>query len=162
MQSVQVYLDTNVFIEMFETRTAASTLIWEMVGNAKTSRLHFISSELTLAEILVKPMKTAHFSNNWQQVNDYRQILSDKADLQTIVPITGDILYSAANIRALTTGIKLPDAIHIATAVIQKCTIFISNDRELAGKCMNAAFPCPIRHFVHFDELANFVFKTEQ
>ena len=161
MHSVNVYLDTNVFIEMYETRSVASTLIWDTVGNAKVSGVHFISSELTLAEILVKPIKSAHSSKNWQQVIDYRQALSDKPGFQKIVPVTSDILYSAASIRALTKGVKLPDAIHLATAIIHKCNFFLSNDRELAGKCLNAVSSFPIRHFVHFDDLAGYIFKLE-
>jgi predicted nucleic acid-binding protein len=162
MQSVQIYLDTNVFIEMFETRSRASHLMWDLFGRAHTLGITFISSELTLAEILVKPLAEAHKTKNFQQVNDYHQHIADKNGFQTIVPVSRTILNTAANIRALTKGVKLPDAIHLATAVMQKCDFFLSNDRPLADRVLKATPPFPIRQFVHFDALADYDFVPDK
>jgi predicted nucleic acid-binding protein len=162
MQSVQIYLDTNVFIEMFETRSPASSLLWDLFGRAYTSGITFISSELTLAEILVRPIAEAHKTQNWRQVSDYREQIADKDGFQTIAPVSRDVLDYAANIRALVKGVKLPDAIHLATAVIQKCDFFLSNDRPLADRVLNATPRFPIRQFVHFHALAGYDFTPDK
>jgi PIN domain. len=44
-----------------------------------------------------------------------------------VVPISDKILLSTANIRAQL-NLKLPDAIHAATALRQKCTTILTND----------------------------------
>jgi predicted nucleic acid-binding protein len=43
------------------------------------------------------------------------------------VPISRQILEAAAQIRAAS-GLKTPDAIHAATALIEGCTLFVTND----------------------------------
>ena len=47
-----------------------------------------------------------------------------------MVPVSRTILIDAARLRA-NSGLRLPDAIHVATAVAAGCPIFLSNDRRL-------------------------------
>ena len=42
-------------------------------------------------------------------------------------PITQTVLEKAANLRA-TLDLKTPDAIHAATALLNKCVLFVTND----------------------------------
>jgi predicted nucleic acid-binding protein len=161
MRLVQIYLDTNVFIEMFETRTVASAHLWDLFGKAGSSGFRFITSELTLAEILVKPLETAQTTSQWKPVYDYRMIVSNKPGFQSVIPVSRDILDASANIRALIKGVKLPDAIHLATAIDQECDFFLSNDRKLAKKCTHANPPFSVRHFVNFKTLAGQSFEID-
>ena len=45
-----------------------------------------------------------------------------------LLPISRDILHEAARLRANISGLKTPDAIHAATALLHGCTLFVSND----------------------------------
>ena len=81
-----------------------------------------VTSELTLAETLVKPLK----DQNSAIQQAYRAFLTPTAALE-IVPINRAILEDAAQWRA-TTKLKLPDAIHLATAFHKQCDSFFSND----------------------------------
>lgn len=47
-----------------------------------------------------------------------------------LAPITQAILIEAAEIRAAT-DLKLPDAIHVATAMALGCDALLTNDRSL-------------------------------
>jgi predicted nucleic acid-binding protein len=47
-----------------------------------------------------------------------------------MVPVSRDILVAAARLRA-ETNMKLPDAIHIATAQITGCSYLLTNDSHL-------------------------------
>ncbi|MBI3799662.1 MAG: PIN domain-containing protein, partial [Deltaproteobacteria bacterium] len=76
----------------------------------------------SLAECLVKPLELGQSSI----VQTYLGFLQPRRFL-TIVPITRDLLIEAAKLRA-TTRLKLPDAIHAATARWQNCTFFVTND----------------------------------
>ncbi|MGB7087656.1 MAG: PIN domain-containing protein [Phormidesmis sp.] len=51
------------------------------------------------------------------------------ADGSSAVPISRSILIRAAAIRA-STKLKLPDAIHAATAITTGCTTFLTNDKQ--------------------------------
>ena len=43
-------------------------------------------------------------------------------------PITQDVLREAARLRALIPGLKTPDAIHAATALVHGCALFVTSD----------------------------------
>jgi len=45
------------------------------------------------------------------------------------VPIRRELLIDAAQLRA-TTKLKLPDALHAATALASQCTTFLTNDQQ--------------------------------
>ena len=52
----------------------------------------------------------------------------------TLLPVSRSILVAAANLRAtFGSQVKLPDAIHLASALEQSCTTFITNDKRLKG-----------------------------
>jgi len=87
-----------------------------------TGEIIVVTSELTLAEVLVKPLK----DQNPAIQHAYRAFLAPTPVLE-VVPISRDILEEAAQWRA-TTKLKLPDAIHLATALRSKCDSFLTND----------------------------------
>ena len=59
----------------------------------------------------------------------FTRIRSFNDDSLTVVPVVRDILILAAGIRA-TTKLKLPDAIHAASAIATQCTTFLTNDKQ--------------------------------
>ena len=81
-----------------------------------------VTSELTLAEVLVKPIKDA----NLPVQQAYHAFLTPTPALQ-VIPLDKGILLEAAQLRA-TTKLKLPDAMHLATANLCGCDSFLTND----------------------------------
>src|SRR2546430_6724068 len=81
--------------------------IWKVSGTAAV-----VSSELILLETLVGPLRSGDATLGasrealWQQANT------------ALLPITQDVLREAARLRALIVGLKSPDAIHAATALL--------------------------------------------
>lgn len=81
-----------------------------------------IGSELTLLETLVMPLRiadpllVADYERLWQQPNTQ------------LLPITQDVLREAAHLCAQITGLKTPDALHAATAILHGCALFVTND----------------------------------
>jgi predicted nucleic acid-binding protein len=117
-----LYLDANIFIYSLEAIEPWATLLQDVFSGLITEELSAVSSSLTLAECLVLPFK----QNKNSLVKVYREALLSNHHL-TIAPITDQILISAANIRAQS-GLKLPDAIHAATALTSQCTAVLTND----------------------------------
>lgn len=125
-----VYLDTNSFIYSIERiapyRGVLDTL-WQAVS---AGQFTVITSELTLLEVLVKPLKVGDAAT----AATFRAVLRNTPDVQ-MLPITQAVLEKAANLRA-ELNLKTPDAIHAATAVLHSCRLFVSNDsafRRVSG-----------------------------
>jgi predicted nucleic acid-binding protein len=132
----RLYLDTNVFIEMFEKRGAVSDRLLDLFRGPTLPRHHLVTSQLTIAEILVDAIR----DDDMQRNDLYLGFLRDIPNLMTVAPISRDVLIRAALIRARQPRIKLPDAIHLSTARDEECRILISNDARM-------------RSVPHFDEI---------
>jgi predicted nucleic acid-binding protein len=153
-----IYLDSNVFIELIERHNSPeAALIRELYGEDGRLLWRLTSSELTLAEVLVKPIMNAQASDDlaspeWQVVDTYRQFVSNIGTFQRIVPVSRDILDLAANVRAMNKTIKLPDAIHVATAMQENCKFFVSNDKRIPQVSSDGQHSLPLQ-FVNFADL---------
>ena len=121
----RVYLDANVLIcavEAFPLYREAATSIFDALSRGEHVG---VTSELTLAEVLVKPLRDGHTANQ----HTYQELLSPGADLE-IAPVNREVLIEAARLRSIS-SLKLPDAIHAATARCQACTALLTNDKAL-------------------------------
>lgn len=92
--------------------------IWTL---ADKGEIELFTSELSLLETLVYPIR----ENDSQLVHSYEQILT-RSDIH-LIPVTYDILYSAAQIRAKL-NLRTPDAIHAATSIAAACDNLLTND----------------------------------
>jgi predicted nucleic acid-binding protein len=93
---------------------------------AQTGTLGVVTSELTLMESLIGPLK----SGNTALVIAFEQMLLG-ADTR-LLPITQPILREAARLRA-TTKLRTPDALHAATTREAGCVLFVTNDAGFRG-----------------------------
>lgn len=121
----KLYLDANIFIYALE-----AIKLWEEYSQEFFSAIDqglcvAMTSQLTLAECLVKPFELKNENN----INTYLNFLQDRHFL-SVIPMNKEIMIEAAKIRAANTNIKLPDAIHAATALRNGCTLFFTNDKR--------------------------------
>ena len=118
----RVYLDTNIIIYALEGFAQFAPQIQPLLEAMDRGEIIAVTSELTLAETLVKPLKEQDHAT--QQA--YRNFLTSAPVFQ-VIPISRKILEDAAQFQA-STKLKLPDAIHLATAFQQQCDSFLTND----------------------------------
>lgn len=90
------------------------------------SELDGFTSELTLAEILVKPIR----EQNTDLVGTYMNLVRPASSL-SIIPADRNVMLVAAEQRAFKPTLKLPDALHVASAMVVKADVFASFDRYL-------------------------------
>lgn len=124
-----VYLDANSIIYSVEKHPVYWPLIEPVWLAAKGQTIEIVSSDLTLMETLVGPLK----SGDVRLAQAY-ETLFQQAQTR-LVPITQSILRDAAQLRA-TTKLRTPDAIHAASALQSSCALFVTNDsafRVVAG-----------------------------
>ena len=121
----RIYLDTNIFIYAVEGYAKFETELNELFEALDAGNLQAITSELTLAEVLVKPLidKNAKVCSAYENAIQSSQVLE-------VVPINRTILRESALLRS-TINIRLPDAIHAATAILNGCKTFLTNDKRL-------------------------------
>lgn len=127
MQPDLFYLDSNVVMEIVETRCPLSAPQFSLISDMDAGNAFAVTSELTIAECLVKPFA----DGDDHAAAMFLAFLDGRASLRTL-PVGRDILLHAAHLRT-TTRLKLPDAIHMATALDAGCTAFITNDRDFRG-----------------------------
>ncbi|MCI0459511.1 MAG: PIN domain-containing protein [Gemmataceae bacterium] len=121
-----VYIDTMALIYSVERYPTYWPLLEPLWLAAQTGTIEIVSSERTLMEALVGPLK----SGNAAIEKAYEHALLG-ADLR-LLPITQPILRKAARLRA-TTKLRTPDALHAATALRAGCVLFITNDVGFRG-----------------------------
>jgi predicted nucleic acid-binding protein len=118
-----LYLDANILIYAVEDVAPFSGRLRPLFQRIDRGELRGASSELSLAEVLVKPLRDGAGHVRSQ----YEQLLSPAGPL-AVHSISRDVLVRAAELRAAHASLKLPDAIHAATALLRGCTTFLTND----------------------------------
>lgn len=118
----RVYLDTNIIIYAVEGYETHAARIKFILGGMTDGEITALTSDLTVAEVLVKPKRDA----NRKLEEAYRQFLLSTESFRNSA-VSREILEAAAGIRA-TSALKLPDAIHFASAINQHCDSFLTND----------------------------------
>ncbi len=117
----KVYLDTSPIIYSVEKHTDYWQILTTLWQSLKSQEIEVFTSELTLLETLVQPIK----QNNQTLISAYESLLTTTEI--NLLPISLDILRESANFRA-TQNLKTPDAIHAATAFSANCEYLITND----------------------------------
>jgi uncharacterized protein len=123
-----LYLDTNAIIYAIEGENQWSSLLRLLFEAIDRRAIHAFTSELTLAEVLTKPLELGAI----ELVATYEELLSPYS-LVSVIPIDRPILRSAAEFAAKL-RIKLADAIHVATAMQAACNFVITNDEQLGQR----------------------------
>lgn len=117
-----VYLDANVFIYALEGYSQFKSRVAALLTAIDRHDIEAVTSELTVAEVLVKPFRDRHA----EQQAAYQRILQTTPTFH-MVPVSRDILVTAAQLRGRF-AVKLPDAIHAATSQQCRCSTFLTND----------------------------------
>lgn len=124
---VLIYVDANVFVAAFESDPATAAPARDLFRAAKDQPYELVTSELTIAEVLA-PASAPNSLSPREKLEIYRTILLWSNSIR-LVPVTRAVLLSSATIRADHRQ-KLPDAIHVASALQANCRYFCSSDRD--------------------------------
>lgn len=125
----RLYLDTNILIHVFEHNDQLARELNAFLITGGNEREPFrVTSELTVGELVVEPFRSKddrllRLYNNWTQTNPYLEVL----------PVEYSNLWNAGVLRARYNALKLPDAIHIATAIRARCSHILTADKRLSG-----------------------------
>ena len=122
----RVYLDANVFIYAVEHVHPYAESLRPLIEAVGRDAVQAYTSELTLAEVLVIPLRDGPAGLQ----AEYEVAVQSRGGL-SVMPITRDTLVEAARLRAALPTLKLPDAIHAATARLHGCEVLLTNDARV-------------------------------
>ncbi|MDD3023092.1 MAG: PIN domain-containing protein [Syntrophomonadaceae bacterium] len=120
----RIAFDTNVFIALFSHAPLGEKVVPLIDAAANQGRLELLASVMSFAECAVKPYQ----EGNWGALDQIK--LMFQMPHLTIYPVDGRVAEEAARLRAVY-NFKVPDAIHLATAIIHQAEVFLTNDYRL-------------------------------
>lgn len=124
---MKVYFDTNCIIYLLERSPTWEALVIARLAKLRASADELAVGELSRAECLIGPFRCGDTGLEAR----YRAFFADPDVIS--LPVTVAVLERAARLRAKYHQIKLPDALHLATAIEHGCGFFVTADRQLAA-----------------------------
>jgi predicted nucleic acid-binding protein len=121
-----VAVDTAPFIYFVEQHPIFNPRVRPLFVALEAGDCSAITSTVTLVEVLVQPIR----NGNLALAREYREILRSSSAMK-MVPVTAEIAAEAARLRA-TFGLRTPDAIQLATAVVSQAAVFVTNDAHFS------------------------------
>jgi predicted nucleic acid-binding protein len=121
-----VALDTVVIIYFIEEHQRYLPVLDPVFAAIDKRRLRAIASSLTLLEVLVVPYR----AGNIPLAERYEQVLTRSRGVR-LIDIDRTQLRAAAQLRALHSNLRTPDAIQISAALSGGCSVLLTNDRDL-------------------------------
>jgi predicted nucleic acid-binding protein len=118
-----VALDTGIFIAATDAGDARRACAVWLLNSVERGRFRCTISVINAAELFVGAIAKGPEAGITTQAN-----LRNFPNL-TVAPLTLDLATDAADLRAKT-GLSLPDAIVIATAIAVSCDALIHGDRD--------------------------------
>ncbi|MBA4349269.1 MAG: PIN domain nuclease [Thermodesulfovibrio sp.] len=118
-------IDTMVFIYHLEDHPDFSHITEKLFVDIEKGKYNAVTSFVTLLEILVKPK----MEGITRVISDYRDLLLTFPNLK-FCPLDLKVSDMASTLRAKY-SIKTPDAIQIATAILEGAAVFVTNDGQL-------------------------------
>ena len=117
-----VGLDTAPLIYFIEQNPDYLKIVREFFSSIDRGEFLVVTSTLTLTEVLVHPLR----NGNTQLAQQYQNILLNQDNFTTF-SVSSEIAKLAAELRA-TSNLRTPDAIQIATAIINGADFMLTND----------------------------------
>jgi predicted nucleic acid-binding protein len=119
----RVLVDTAPIIYLLEGNARFLPQFLGLFEADAAGELQIAISTITLAEVLTGPLRSRHDA----LAQRYEKALAHYA----VVPVSSAIAALAARMRARY-GLKLPDAIQLATALDLEATALVTHDRDFA------------------------------
>lgn len=130
----KIFLDTTPIIYFLDADINFAEKVEQIFERFIEKKCSMATSTITCTEQLTYPYRTG----NTEKINVFFKFLTD-CNVQ-IHPVDISIAKKAAQIRAKYKDFKTMDCLQLATACVQQCDLFLTNDKQLRQfgelKCM--------------------------
>jgi predicted nucleic acid-binding protein len=118
-------VEASPFIYYVEDHPVYGERLDAIFAIIEARNIEICTSAITLTETLMKPVQLKDIKLQLE----YRDLLRN-TEYISLISVTPVIAEKAATLRA-TYNLRTPDALHIATALVEICDAFLTNDRAL-------------------------------
>jgi predicted nucleic acid-binding protein len=125
-----VYLETNFFIKAVEGTAETSAPPRKLIEVLRTRRGTAVTSEITFVEVLAPPQRPDALPLHIKR-RAYLDLLLWSGFI-TLIPGSRSILIQTADLRTVT-KLKLPDAVHLVSAIRSNCRYLVSADDDFSN-----------------------------
>jgi predicted nucleic acid-binding protein len=122
-----VYLDTNFFIKVVEGTKETAGPARKLVEVLRHRPHVAVTSEISFAEVLAPSRQSDALRPNHKRRAYLDLILWSR--FIRLIPVSRSILIETADLRVIA-PLKLPDAIHLVSAIQAHCRYFVSADKD--------------------------------
>ena len=119
----RVALDSAPLIYFLEDHRTFASRFAPLFEAEAEGGIEVVISAIVLAEVLAGPLK----AGNEALANRYRRTM----EMWQVVAVDAELAMLAARLRAAH-GLRLPDAIHAATAISTGCAALVTHDRDFS------------------------------
>ncbi len=121
----RVFIDTAPIIYFLENSSLYVHSMEKFFTRCMKEHIQIVTSALTVEEYLVLPysIRKMEYADNFKRFIEYMNI--------EVVEIDSIIAEQGAKIRGQYKNFKAMDALQIATAIVKKCDMFFTNDKQL-------------------------------
>ncbi|MBV8842672.1 MAG: PIN domain-containing protein [Bryobacterales bacterium] len=123
----RIFFDTNLFIYLLEDFGDRAARVRHLLERMSARRDELLTSTLTLAEVLVKPLGIGDIA----LTERYEKLLSGPGI--SVIPFERACARIYAQLRK-DKSLKAPDVVQLACAASARCDLFITNDDRLTTK----------------------------
>jgi predicted nucleic acid-binding protein len=123
----RIYWDTMLFVYWIEDHPRYAKRIRQILLKMETRQDQLCTSTLAVGEVLVGPRKASNGEAAVRMLEVFRSSFVE------VIPFSLEAAEHYASIRA-DQSISAPDAIHLACAAAAGTDLFLTNDKNLAGK----------------------------
>lgn len=121
----RIYFDSNPLIYFLENDETFFESVFPYFKQLANKQFVGVASDLVLAELLVKPFR----ENDSENVETIKNLLLNSNYFE-MCSHHREVFTYASEIRA-TQRLKMPDALHIATAILNDCDYFLTLDTQI-------------------------------
>lgn len=121
----RVFIDTAPIIYFLENSSLYVESMGKFFSRCMKEHIQIVTSTLTIEEYLVSPYSNGklEYVDNFKRFIEYMNI--------EVVNIDSVIAEQGAKIRGKYKNFKAMDALQIATAIVSRCDMFFTNDKQL-------------------------------
>ena len=119
-------IDSAPIIYVLEDHPVLASRFVPVFERAEAGHYELVVSTVTLVEVLTGPLRAGDESS----AEDYREVLTSPK--WRVVDLNAEIAHRAARVRART-GLRLPDAVQVATAIHTSSLGLITHDRDFSA-----------------------------
>lgn len=123
---MMVYLDANCVIYLIEWNPIWAPKVFGRVAELRKAGYRIAVGDLARTECLAQPF----LKGDAAVIASYQDFFNDPS--VEVLPLTAMVCEKAAQIRAASLmRLKVPDCLHLATAIENGCDRFLTNDAQL-------------------------------